>query len=428
MKNLLARILAILMLLGITGAAFAEQITPSSRVKRSVVVRTSPDTDAMPLDRLRPGEQVLLVEERPGWYKIRLADGREGFVSKSWTTLVGGITEALTSTGTGPFKVHVIDIGTGLAIFIEGPGFTMLYDGGSQDDLAAGDDNRILAYIDAVHPGLQTLDHLVLSHPHKDHLELLPDVFDRYAIKNVWDSGTVNPTNGYCRFLKKVRSEPGVRYHDAIASGGTHDVVFASGPCKGMVSIAQSTQMTADPVALGTGAQMTILYRDPTRHTDPNENTVVVRLDLGGKKILLAGDAEGGDRLAPPALPKTDSIEGQLLICCRAEVRADVLVVGHHGSLTSSRQRFLDAVGASTSVISSGPHPYSKVVLPDAEIVTALEARGDVFRTDLDDAQCMASTAKIGPDADESPGGCKNVLITVSKNGALTVGYNEIAD
>jgi competence protein ComEC len=428
MKGFRARFLSFLALVGLAGAASAEQITPSSRVKRAVVVRVLPETDAPAVDRLRPGDQVLLVEERPGWYKIRLPDGREGFVSKSWTVLVGANSEAATTTGTGPFKVHVIDVGTGLAVFIEGPGFTMLYDGGSQDDLARGDDNRIIAYIDAVHPGMQTLDHLVLSHPHKDHLELLPDVFERFAIKNIWDSGAVNPTNGYCRFLKKVQAETNVQYHDAIASGGTHDVIFASGPCKGTIRIAQSTMMSATPVPLGVGAAMTMLYRDATRHADPNENSVVVRLDLGTKRILLAGDAEGGDREAPPALPKGSSIEGQLLTCCKADLRADLLVVGHHGSLTSSRQLFLDAVGASTFVISSGPHPYSSVVLPDAGIISALKARGAVFRTDLDDALCLSDTAKIGPDSDESPGGCKNVLITVSPSGALSVTYNEIAD
>jgi beta-lactamase superfamily II metal-dependent hydrolase len=339
----------------------------------------------------------------------------------------------------GPLKVHVIDIGTGLATFIEGPGFTMLYDGGSQDDLATKEDNRILAYIKSVRPDVTTIDHLVLSHPHKDHLELLPDVFDAYSVKNVWNSGAVNKTRGYCRFLKKVAVEPGVQYHDAIGSGGAYQVTFTGKSCSGQVVVQRANMMTDQPVELGPSTSMTVLYRDASAHHDPNENTVVVRLDYGARRVLLAGDAEGGSRLEPiasadgtrvmpPTPPSSGTIEAQLLACCMAALKADVLVVGHHGSLTSSRKPFLDAVGASTYVISSGPHPYSKKVLPDPEVEAELRGRGQLFQTDLDDEQCEADETKIGPDADESPGGCDSVVVTVSPSGTISTAYNRSAD
>lgn len=426
MKRVLFAVLLLFSSFGFS-AAFAEPgVAPSERVKRSVVVRAQPNTGADPIGKLVPGDQAILDGEVPGWFRIRLADGRTGFVSKSWTVLVDTAAPPVTA-GNGPFKVHVIDVGTGLAMFIEGPGFAMIYDGGSQDDLADGADNRILAYIKAVKPNLQVIDHLVLSHPHKDHLELLPDVFDKFSIQNVWDSGRVNKTAGYCRFLKKVEAEPGVKYHDAIATGGVHEVSFSGTNCSGTIRINQDSQMTSTPVSLGNGAQMTILYRDAIPHPDPNENTVVVRLDLGGKRILLAGDAEAGDREAPATVPSTQSIEAKLIACCIADLRADVLVVGHHGSLTSSRRAFLDAVGASTYIISSGPHPYSRVVLPDQGVVAELESRGRVFRTDVDDAQCEANPAKIGPDADESPGGCNNIVVKIT-GGLLSTSNNELSD
>ena len=57
----------------------------------------------------------------------------------------------------------------------------------------------------------------------------------------------------------------------------------------------------------------------------------------------------------------------------------------------------------------AGPKTYSGVVLPDADVIAELEARGQLFRTDVDDAACAANAAKIGPDADGQPGGCDNV-------------------
>ncbi|MEO9229918.1 MAG: SH3 domain-containing protein [Devosia sp.] len=399
-------------------AASASDVTPSERVKRSVVVRAEPSTRSNPVGALRPGDVVHVEDEVSGWYRVRLADGTSGYVSKTWTVVVAATTLSQPLSATGPtWKVHVIDVGTGLAVFVEGPGFAMLYDAGSQDDLAMGKDNRVLAYIHAVRPDLTTLDHVMLSHPHKDHVELMPDVFDRYVVRNVWDSGAINPTRGYCRFLKKVIAEPGVRYHDAISSGGVRSVTFPSGECRGTMSIPQSSMMSAEPVALGPGATMSILYRNHAKHADPNENTVVVRLDLGGYRILLTGDAEAGSRDAVDTAPTRGSIEWSLLDCCKAALRANVMVVGHHGSLTSSRRAFLDAVGASIFVISSGPHPYHSVQLPDPAIVAELRGRGQLFSTKDGDEACLSATVKVGPDEDESPGGCSNVLVTVGPLG-----------
>lgn len=213
-------------------------------------------------------------------------------------------------------------------------------------------------------------------------------------------------------------------------------VTFAGSGCNGTILVREAAMMDAAPVPLGAGARMSFLYRDPRNYAHPNRNSVVVRLDLGNKRILLAGDAEGGERELPSEPPQASSIEAKLLACCAADLKSDVLVVGHHGSLTSSRRAFLDAVGASIYAISSGPYPYKRVRLPDEAIVTELESRGTLFRTDRDDAyrldsetgSCELNPRKIGSDADESPGGCSNILIEIGENGAIGANYNDRAD
>jgi len=102
------------------------------------------------------------------------------------------------------FRVHVIVVGTGLSVFVRGHDFALLYDAGSNDDLARGAGNRVVAYLRAAEPDLKTIDHVILSHPHRDHVELLADVIAMYEIRNVWDSGVVNPVCGYRRFLDAV--------------------------------------------------------------------------------------------------------------------------------------------------------------------------------------------------------------------------------
>lgn len=435
MQSLPVAMLLILAAFGASAAVDAEELAPSARVSSAVLVRAGPSTDTAILGRLRPGDTATIVGEVDGWYRIELPNGTIGYVSKAWTIVLGDGAPGA-AFAANRYKVHVIDVGTGLAVFVEGQDFALLYDAGSQDDLHDGAENRVVAYIAAVRPALARIDHLILSHPHKDHLQLMPDIFARFQIGHVWDSGRVNKTDGYCHFLKAAMAEPGAQYHDAIASNASRSVTFSGSGCSGAVIVREAAMMDAAPVPLGAGADMRFLYRDPRNHADPNGNSVVVRLDLGDKRILLAGDAEGGEREAPSEPPQANSIEAKLIACCAADLKSDVLVVGHHGSLTSSRSAFLDAIGASIYAISSGPYPYKRVRLPDDAVVAELERRGQVLRTDKDDAyrldsetgSCEFNPRKIGPDTDESPGGCNNILIEIGGGRAIGARYNDRAD
>jgi competence protein ComEC len=269
---------------------------------------------------------------------------------------------------------------------------------------------------------------MILSHPHRDHVELLPDLFDEYEVRHVWDSGRVNDICGYRAFLTAVRDEAGVEYHNALQDFGSRGYKFAPKKCYGAslpeetLQLEHGSRISAGiPVVLGQGASMTILHADGANHSSPNENSIVVRLDLGATRVLLMGDAEAGGRKLPSEAPTTSSIEGNLLTCCASELSAHVLVVGHHGSMTSSRRTFLDAVGASMFLVSAGPTAYGsgKVVLPDDVIITELEPRGQVLRTDVDDAACRTSQTKIGPIADGAPGGCTNIRISIGASGPV---------
>ena len=335
----------------------------------------------------------------------------------------------------GNFVVHAIDVGTGLAVFVEGCDFTLLYDAGSNDDLARGPGNRVVAYLRALRPSLQAIDHLVLSHPHRDHSELMPDVLAAYQVGNVWDSGALNRICSYRALLAAVAAEPGAVYRNAQGDGGTHEAAFNAQTCYGRGLPAETIRVPRGrriaegvPIPLGAGASMTFLRADGSSHSSFNENSLVVRVDLGPRRLLLPGDAEAGGRRAPSTPPAPDSIEGELIACCAAELRSDILVAGHHGSTTSSRTAFLDAVGATQYVVSAGPTRYGSVTLPDAAVVDELGRRGTVWRTDANDAACRTSPAKIGPDNDGRPGGCDNVTMVIRADGAIVAGYHRVAD
>jgi len=335
----------------------------------------------------------------------------------------------------GTYVVHTIDVGTGLAIFVEGSDFTLLYDAGSNDDTARGGGNRVVAYLRAVRPDLTTIDHVILSHPHKDHSELMPDVLTSFRVGHIWDSGALNRICSYRSLLSNIAANPGTIYHNALGGPGTHSAAFVAQSCYGRrlpavtINVPRGAQMTQGLLtALGVNAHMTFLHANGSPQSSFNENSVVVRLDLGPIRILLPGDSEAGGRNPPTNAPRPNSVEGELIACCAAALRSDILVAGHHGSMTSSRTAFLDAVDARQFIVSAGPTRYGSVTLPDEVVLAEYRRRGLVWRTDLGDAECGSNLAKIGPDADAQPGGCDNVRIVIDGLGLVSAGYVRSAD
>jgi len=328
--------------------------------------------------------------------------------------------------GAAAYTIDAFDVGTGLSILVRGPDFTLLYDGGSNDDRSQGRKNRLLAYLeetvgpsgdascrpnaepDASPVAERAIEHLVLSHPHRDHVSLLPDVLRCYAVRHVWDSGMAFDSAIYAAFGRAAREEPGARLHQPLLDGSTQ--------WPGAQPIREGER-----VELGRGATFTVLSAQPDAR-DPNDASLVLRVDLGARSLLLPGDATAGERNDPSDAPSPRSVEGRLLAAHRSALDVDVLVVGHHGSLTSSRSRFLEAVSPQWAIVSSGPFPYSKVVLPDAAVLSAIERAGArLLRTDHDDAACARRTDKAGLDADDQPGGCDAVRLVVDATGAVQI-------
>ena len=131
--------------------AFGDVVVPSDRVSVGVNVRESPNASSLILDVLTPGEQLEYVGSVPGWHEVILDDGRHGFVSKSWTVVQPS------GAATGTVTIDVVDVGTGLAIVIRSDQFAVVYDGGSNDDLARGDSNRFLSFLRSQHPTFKRL-------------------------------------------------------------------------------------------------------------------------------------------------------------------------------------------------------------------------------------------------------------------------------
>lgn len=388
-------------------------------------------------------------EEVPDDEGLSAEDGKEDGAVRGtamrWRRIASAQTiYELPEVKSGAYRVHTIDVGTGLAVLVQGADFNVLYDGGSSDDssgiTASGANNsRLLAYLFAAlgpsgdaactpnaddweredRPQLR-IDHVFLSHPHEDHVAMLDEVLRCYDVTHVWDSGDNNARSTYSDFLRAVSAEPGVTYHNAAGlRAGQRMRAFGGG------TIALPSRVVAmnvdEEVQLGTRASFRILRVDGRTTADENLNSTVLRMELGSVSMLLTGDVESGPRANPSAT--LGQAEKTLVETHAQDLRADIFQVPHHGSSTSSRMEFLELVQPRIAFIGVGPLPYAGVVLPEANVLAAIKSLASkpvILRTDLNDrsvARCAergSRVDRVGND-DSRPGGCDNFIIDIAR-------------
>ncbi len=232
-------------------------------------------------------------------------------------------------------EIDFLDVGQGDATLIKTPyGQNILIDGGPDSKvLEALADN--LPWFD------REIDLVILTHQHEDHLAGLLEVFRRYDVDNV------------------------------IYSSASGSAAMASAWFKALDSEGAKVEKPSkhEKIVLGRGCELGVVNPAYFYHgKDLNEYSLVLTLDCG-RRVLLMGDAGL-------------FVEDQLLKE-GFDLEADVLKVGHHGSLSASGNEFLKTVRPSSAVISVGEGNSYK--LPKDEIIRRLEKLGTtVKRTDKD--------------------------------------------
>jgi beta-lactamase superfamily II metal-dependent hydrolase len=337
----------------------------------------------------------------------------------------------------GHYRVHFIDVGSGLAVLVQGADFNLLFDGGSGDDsrgiVSGGNKSRLLAYLfAAIGPsgeaactpegdtwpdrqnGAQlTIDHLILSHPHDDHVSMLDAVLRCYQVKNVWEPGMGYDNQEYGQFLKAVADESATHYHTVVPVPRDRSQTVHHERITIPDGIPWTTFDEGQTQTLGSGTRFKILHVDGESHKDnANLNSISLRVELGRTSLLLLGDTMAGAPSQP--LDADPSLaEGELMERHLADIDADILQVGHHGSSTSSRSAFIKAVTPAFAVISAGPRPYTGEVLPTGSVVRELsQLVPNVLRTDTHDKGGCPERDRIGVE-DDAPGGCDNVIFEI---------------
>ena len=231
---------------------------------------------------------------------------------------------------TQDLTVHFLDVGQADSIFIELPNDeTMLIDAGN-----AADDDYIIDYVKD--SGHETLNYLVATHPHEDHIGGMASVIKTFEIGSIYMPKVSANTRTFEDLLLAIQEKG-------------HTIKTA----KAGVSIIDADILKVE-----------IIAPNSTTYDDLNDYSTVVKIIYGSTSFLFMGDAE------------TVS-ENEIT----TDVNVDVMKVGHHGSSSSTGQAFLDKVTPKYAIISVGAdNSYGH---PTKEILDRLEdIKANVYRTD----------------------------------------------
>ncbi|WP_317853906.1 ComEC/Rec2 family competence protein [Chakrabartyella piscis] len=238
---------------------------------------------------------------------------------------------ASTIAASDDLRIVFLDVGQADSTLIQAAGKNMLIDAGNNED---GD--LVVSTLQAY--GVETLDFVIPTHPHEDHVGGMDDVIDAFDIGTVLLPNATSTTQTYEDML------------DSIANKG----LTATEPIVG------------DTYTLG-DCTFTILGPVWDYGDDMNNWSVSIQLIHGENSFVFTGDAE--------AEAESDMLGTGL------DLHGDVFQAGHHGSTTSNTEDFLNAVNPKYVVISCGANnSYSH---PHEEILERFAERNiTVYRTD----------------------------------------------
>lgn len=219
-------------------------------------------------------------------------------------------------------------VGQADCTFLKFKDTTMLIDAGNNED-----GKNIVNYLKE--NGITKINYLIGTHADEDHIGGLDDVVKGLDIEKIYMPKVGSDAVNYKNVVKQATNKN--LKVETPKVGDTFD--FADAKCE-------------------------VLAQMDVKDVSKNNSSIVFQMNYGNTKYLFTGDAE-------------KEVENS-----RTWEKVDVLKVGHHGSATSSSQKFLDQVKPHYAVIEVGKNNSYR--LPNNHTIERLQNSGaTVLRTDI---------------------------------------------
>lgn len=216
------------------------------------------------------------------------------------------------------FSVHIIDVGQGDSIFIQTlEDKRILIDAGDEEA-----EHTVYSYLKR--RGVKKIDVLIATHPDTDHIGSMDYIIDKFKISHFYMPDAKTDSEAFYNLLDSCKEKN--------------------------LKIEYLTK--GDRLKIDSSTTMEIL--SPSTITDKNNlNSIVSLLNYKGYEFLFTGDAEKEN-------------ESEILSSCNLP-DIDFLKAGHHGSSSSSTDKFIEKLKPEAVAISCGynndyGHPHRSVL------------------------------------------------------------------
>lgn len=236
---------------------------------------------------------------------------------------------SFTSSLTGEEKTdklgdyHFFDVGQGSAVLLEAyDGTTILIDTGRYND----SDKRIINYLNQEIGIGGEIDLLIFTHNDADHIGNGDLVLEYFQVGEVWMNGMDHTSQVYSDVLDALLASD-VSYYEPKSGHQTEIGAFS----------------------------IEVLHPlENEKQRDQNNESIVTRITLEETVLIHSGDV-------------SKAVERRILNESPADLKADIMVLGHHGSNTSTSEEWLDAINPTVAVYQAGGgnhygHPHSEII------------------------------------------------------------------
>ena len=239
-------------------------------------------------------------------------------------------------------KVYITDVGQADSILIKDGNYNALIDAGNNSD-----GEKLVKYYKEL--GITNFKYVFASHPHEDHIGGMDDIINNFDIENFYMPDKLSTTK---------------TFEDMLDALERKNLKYIVPKVNDKLSLNNSN---IDVIYVGSDV------------TDINDSSIVLKLNYFSNSFLFTGDL--------------GSNKEKEILNSGANIKADVLKVGHHGSSYSTASSFLDKANPSFAVISVGKDNIYKH--PASSTLEKLNKRGiKVYRTDLDGTILFESNGK----------------------------------
>ncbi|GAA0108272.1 ComEC/Rec2 family competence protein [Clostridium tertium] len=229
-------------------------------------------------------------------------------------------------------QVHFINVGQGDSILIQVNNKNLLIDSGPNKS-----EDKLKKYLKKLN--ISKFDYIIATHPHEDHIGNMSYIINNFDVLNFYAPKVENSTKAFETMVESlIRKDLKIKVLKANIKS----------------------------IDLGKNIVVDVFSPFSNSYEDLNNYSPIVKISYGNTSFLFTGDAE--------------ELSENEVLNAGFDLKCDVLKIGHHGSSSSTSEKFLKASNPSIAVISVGEdNTYGH---PTDTVLSRLKET-KIYRTDI---------------------------------------------